>query len=367
MAGRLWCGTVVLAVLLCTTGRAPAQDAPPADPLEGLRENTTFTTTDDQTIDAWLTARIDELQAAAAAEADDADARDALIEAGTSFLRAIRAEMVHSAATAQFLARFAGRTDAAFAARFQQNDAYPAEVAWYFARALLDMKRVETRDALTAGLAYPAESVRYLCAKTFARLQSDLAPDLALARNTIQLLQTAGQAEASGIVLGAIYEAMAYGDHLEEAIPALVSVFAARVRKLQNREILTADRAELTAWEFLGKRQIRPRIPNAQKGPLVRELAAFFVVDVNRYGPALGNQKVTLAERIEVCETLIDALVGPIADKGNVRSEMKQGGVAPEINMKLELLKWVGGQGQEGCLKDAPWSVPVGGLPSPSP
>jgi len=354
---------VVAACLAAHGATAVAQEEPAADPLDAVRERAALTANDDQVIDAWLTTRIDELKAAAepANEAEDeAKAEARLIEAGTSFRKAFETQLKHQDNTPQFVARFAERTGVAMAVQFQQANVLPSKVAWYLGWVLLEMNRIETREALTAGLRHPVETVRYLCARSLARLQPEISPDRGAARDTIGLLEEAGRAESNSSVLHAIYEAMAYADHLDEATRALAAVFAARVQKIRAGRLVVADRAEVDVWDYL--RQVRTRIPDAQKAALVRQLAVFLALDVKRYNQAQGPQKTTIAERIEVCELLLDSLVGPISGKGDVRSEMKKGSADPEIEMKLELLKWVGGEGQGGCLNSPPWNVPLGGL-----
>ena len=340
-----------------------AQEEPAADPLDAVRERAAFTANDDQVIDAWLTTRIDELKAAAepANEAEDeAKAEARRREAGNSFRKAFETQLKHQDNTPRFVARFAERTGVAMAAQFQQANALPSEVAGYLGWVLLEMNRIETREALTAGLRHPVQAVRYRCARSLAVLLPKISPDRAAAQATIGWLEEAGRGETSSTALGAIYRAMAYADHLDEAARALAAVFAARVDKIRTGQLLVADRAEVDIWDDL--RKVRTRIPDAQKAALVRQLAAFLVLDVKRFSQAQGPQKTTIAERIEVCELLLDSLVGPVAGKGNVRGEMKKGSADPEIEMKLELLKWVGGEGQEGCLNSPPWNVPPGGL-----
>ena len=350
---RLTLATVVVPVV---TGAPVAAQEPPADPLDAVRERVALTAADDQAIDAWLTAQLSRLVAANAGQQPDE-----LDKAGSKFLRAFQAQLLHSDNTPQFVSRFTERIGAAIGATFRQANPLPARVVWYPARVLLDMKRIETREALEAGLEHPVPSVRYLCAKSLSRLQADISPDPALARATIRALEAAGRAETSHVALAAIYQALAYGDHTDDAVRALTAVFATRVSNRNAGKLLVADRAELIAWEFLWRN--RNRIPEAAKAPLVRQLAAFLVLDVNRYAQAPAPEKRTLQERIKVCEDLLDALVGAAAQGGVVSKAMAAGGAAPDVEMRLELLKWVGSEAEAGSLNASPWSVPVGGGP----
>ena len=115
------------------------------------------------------------------------------------------------------------------------------------------------------------------------------------------------------------------------------------------------------AWEFL--KQVRNRIPDAEKVALARQVAAFLALDVNRSAAAEGDEKRIVEERIEVGEELLELLVGRGVG-GNVRGAMTGGGPTADLDMKLELIKWVGAEGEQGALNEGPWNVPVGGLPA---
>lgn len=331
--------------------RAQEAEAPPPDPLDQVRELMALGDADLQVIDDWIAARIDGLKQSVGGDS---------VTAGAAFREAFAGQQLNAANSPEFSRQFAARAGVAFAREFGQAEPQPQAVVWPMARVLFELDSFETRQALSLGLAHPVQAVRYLCAKTYASLRSQISTDLNLARGTITVLRDVAVEEPNDIVLGALYEAMGYSEHAPEAAGAMAEVFAARVGKRQTGQIAVADRAELRAWEFL--KQFRNRIPEPQGAPLVRQLAAHLTLDVNAYPTAQGQQRLTIEERIEVGEDLLEGVVGRGAG-GNVRKAMKAGGAAVDLDMKLELIEWVGAEGQEGVLNKNPWNVPVGGLP----
>lgn len=356
--GAGWSGLARLVAVLGLLGLSGARgwaqepEAPSGDPLDPVRELVALSSADLQLIDDWAASRIDELRQAVQAEPTAAAA---------AFREAFARQRRNPANSAEFSRQFAARAGAAFATEFGRQDPEGAAIVWPMARILLESDSFETRQALTIGLAHPVQAVRYLCAKTLAGLRNRIGADLNLARNTIALLGEAGVKEQNGVVLGALYEAMGYNEQVEEASRALADVFAARVNKRQTGQIAVADRAELLAWEFL--KQVRNRIPDAEKVALARQIAAFLALDVNRSAAAEGDEKRIVEERIEVGEELLELLVGRGVG-GDVRGAMTGGGPTADLDVKLELIKWVGAEGEQGALNKGPWNVPIGGLPA---
>jgi len=363
VSGRRWqrlspilpaCFLVVLGAVGLQAARAQDQEAaaPPANPLDPVRELVALSSDNLEVIDGWIAARINELKNATGPE---------VTAAGTAFHQAFARERQNPANSAEFGRRFAARAGAAFATEFGLAEPLSKEAAWPLARVLLDLDSFDTLDAVNAGLAHPVQAVRYLCAKTCSGLRNRISTDLNLTRSMITLLKDAAVKEPNAVVLSALYGAMGYTEHTEESARAMAEVFAARVQKRQTGQIKVADRAELAAWEFL--HQARARIPDPEKALLARELAGFLTLDVDRYAVAKGDEQLTIEERIEVGEDLLERLVGR-GGGGNVRKAMKAGGTSVDLDMKLELVNWVGAEGAEGALNKSPWNVPVGGLPA---
>ncbi|MHC4236467.1 MAG: hypothetical protein ACYSUQ_15220, partial [Planctomycetota bacterium] len=114
---RLGLHLVLLGFLAAGGPLALAQEEPPADPLDAVRERASFGASDDQVIDTWLTARIDELIEASGpgtesenAADDEQGDRDKLVDAGLGFRRTFQTQMRHPGNTPQFVTRFAERT-----------------------------------------------------------------------------------------------------------------------------------------------------------------------------------------------------------------------------------------------------------------
>ncbi len=354
-------GMVVLAMLVaCGPAVAQQPDAGAADdPLSTIRNRTTFSNDNDpadSVIDTWLTAQLDQFRAAVAAEDGDP------AQAAADLRAAIRRELSHADSTPVYLARLAARTGRIAVTEFAAPDnSGPVDAATALAWALLDLNRTTATDALAAGLRHPQGSVRYLCAKAFDRLKPAITVDATTTPKIIERLKSAALAETDGEVLAAIYAAVSYDDarHIPEVIPALAEVFAARVQLRNTGQLVRVDRAELIAFEYLHR--IRANIPQALLPPLVQQLAALLTLDVQRYESAVPGERRALEERIEVGESLMQALVG--AAGGDVRGAMKKGGPTAPAEMATALAAWVGGEGVEGALNKAPWTVPVGGLP----
>ena len=344
----------VVACLLCGVVPIAAQDAADVDPLAAVRGQASFGAAQDQVIDQWIAARIDELKAASA---DDS------VKAGQAFTTSFRHELINPAGTARYLDRLAERTAAAVAAEFNAGNDGDEKVHGALARVLYAIGRFPVRDGLEVGLRHKSEQVRYYCAKGFAKLKSGIGADVALTRNTIGSLKGAGASEVSDVVLGAIYDALGYDQvrHLGEVVPALAEVLAAQAKRRSEGGQVLAGRAELRAYYYL--KRVRNNIAQQSKAPLVGQLAAMLALDVRRYEFAPPDEILDLQERIDACEELIQGLAGAAANGGNIRAAMKAGGVAVAEEMGLELIKWVGAPGQQGSLNSAPWNVPVGGLP----
>ena len=324
---------------------------PAADPLDELRRLVAFTTAHDTALDDWIRGQVDQFKAAV--ENDPA--------AATAFLDTFVGQFENPANTAQFEIRFAERVGAALAGELSRSEPLSPQAAWPMARILFEIDKPEMRAALDAGLKHPVPAVRYLCARSYARLQRELSTDARLVRGVIERLRDAGVVEQSSVVLGAILKALAFDDaeFLPDVAQACSAIFATRVQKRQAGEAVLADRAEIEAWEYFYAK--RARLAEADKALLVRQLAGFLVLDTDRYPAAKSEEKRVIEERIEVCETLLEALAG---NGGDVRGAMKKGGDTVDLDMKLELLKWVGSEAGPGSLNSGPWNVPTGGLPA---
>jgi len=333
---------------------AAAAQETPGGPLDEVRKLVAFTDAHDEVIDAWIQERVEELKG----KLDE----DPVAAAG-AFRRAFAELRALPDNTPAFTTHLAERAAVAIAAEFSRPEPLSAYAAWAMARVIHEAADLVTREALAAGLQHPVPVVRYHCARAYADLERQLTANASLARTVVARLREVGQTENSGVVLGAIYDALSLEDNalLPDATGAMAAVFDARVRRRASGEAPAIDRAEIQAWEYLYAR--RARLPQPEKIALVRGLAGFLTLDVNAYTTVEGPQQRVLRERIEVCEELLEALAGK---GGDVRGRMKEGGDTADVNMKIELLKWVGSEAEPGVLNQAPWSVPLGGLPAAS-
>ncbi len=331
-----------------------AQDDAASDPLSGVRVQRNFGPSQGQAVDSWIAAQIRKLKQGVSSDA---------VEAAKQLRQSIRQEMNNPASTPQYISHLAERMGAAAVAEYGAGEGpEDLEVDRAIARVLKDLNRVPVRDGLVAGLKHPASEVRYLSARTFAELRGAISDDAATTRSVITVLKAAGVDESNGTALAAIYQALSYTQdrHRVEALTALVDVLAAQVTRRKDGQQVIATRAELTAFTFI--RRVRDALTNQQlNATLVQQLAATLALDVGRFSSAMPAEKINLEERIEECESLLDDLTSPLSG-GSVRKEMKKREAGTEESMSLELIKWVGAEGQAGALNSSPWSVPVGGL-----
>jgi hypothetical protein len=306
---------------------------------------------DDRIIDAWIA---EELAALSAAPDDPQAARD--------FRARFHAQMTNPANTPEFTTRLVERTAAAFKGPLAACGDLSASAAWAMAWVLTDSDSVAALDALSAGLrCRDRVDVRYVCAKGFAKLRPKISVDRVLTERTIGELTRAGEAEANGVVAGAIYEALYYNDpdHRQQGFDAMLDVLAARLKK-RRTPVPICDGGELKLLEFL-----RESLPRAQsfRERLVPELAVMLRLDVERFAQddVPEDEQMRLAESIDACEALLVSVVSPPAgSEPGVREAMRKSGEEQKLEMKLELNRWIGTEQTPGILNGAPWKVPVG-------
>ena len=344
-----------LTVAVCSFVRPlHAQEPKADDPLDAIRTLSSFGGTEDRAIDQWISAKLDELQQGL--KDDDPEVSGA---ASTAFRTAVSSQVKNTKSSPRFLQRFAERLARA-ATPLLQPDTDKA-VARAVAFGLRLTGRVAVRDALAVGLKHNDQGVRFTCAITFATLVNDLSADAATAGSVIRVLAEAGKSEHNGGIIEALFQALSYESNrfLGDTCDAMAQIIKARVQRRLDGQDLRVDRAELTALYYLQK--VQSNIPQANRPVLVSALAGMLALDVARYPQASARELRDLQERIYSCEDLLGSMVN--GGGGNIRAKMAAGGDVMVEEMGLELLKWVGGSGQQGVLNQNPWNVPPGGLP----
>ena len=232
------------------------------------------------------------------------------------------------------------------------------------AQVLLDMRRVETVPALLAGLGVNDARTRYLCARGLVAQQRAIGADQAIFTRTIDAVRKAGLAETDPVVVGRIYEALAFSAaaQLPTVVAAYTAVFDQRL-DLRRKTVGVVDGAELHAYQFFRAAGVIDALSAAQKADLVRRLAVFHRLDAENYGASdlAFRDRDRLERMLVTVEEILAAVVGT-GGGGNVRRALETGGHANRDAVLQEVRNWVGNATtqQSGALNAAPWNVPLG-------
>ena len=341
----------IITVLLCAAwaGTVPASAQSPEDvALDAVRTRSSVPP-DEAAIDNWITYQIKKLRedlAVGSTQADD------------EFLQAYNTQCNHAENSASFKTRFGEQTSRRFAAEFEKGQGLEVKVGLVLARTLAGMNDLGSLGALSAGLTAKGQpGVRYTCAKVFSALRPGIQADAGQTARTIGLLRDAGALEQSGVVRVQIYDALFYRDtNLEAAVEAILDVVKGQLR-MRGQGAPACDGAEQAAFNFL-----RTELNNIQdKGRLVAVLAAYLRSDTERYlTKGVSDEERYLIElTVDVAESLLARVVALTGPAPNIREAMKHV-VDRDINMPLELNKWIGTAQTKGVLNGPPWNVTVG-------
>lgn len=341
------------AVVLAMTGAmagpaaAGAQVPKACQRLDTLRDSP-LTGSDDQLLDACVTAELSALD-----QAIKQSAPDAAMEAFRTHLL----DQAHNAKNKQeFTDRFIERTAQVFAPRLASADTDPL-LARSMAGVLLAFDAVQARAALVAGLKSPDATVRYVCAKSLVQLRDAIGADARVARATITALKDACAQERSGVVAGVMYQAMNYAQHPDESTSAMLAALTGRVNRLKQPGVIL-DRGELPVLAVFAQM-------SSNLGPvandLVRQLATLLRIHVEHYKPKALDlyQRAAIEETIIETESLLKKIVRG-SKLPDVTGKMQRGGDTAAIDMQIELNRWIGVDQTDGVLNAAPYNVPRG-------
>jgi hypothetical protein len=343
------CRTSRVVLLLTWLASAPALLAqiPEDAALDALRTRSAVAN-DDPAMDAWITARLKKLTD---------DLQVGVEEAPTVFIQAYRTQLGNAENSTSFKVALLQQTSLRFAAEFEKGQGLQAAVGLALARTLADLKDVGTIGGLTAGLQAKAHpGVRYTCAKAFAALIPAIQADSALTKTTIERLRDAGSQETNGPALRRIYEAMFYKDaNLETAATAMLDVLRAQLR-LRAGAAPGYNGADEVAFNYF-----KNEATNTQsKKRLVALLAAHLRMDVERYltQGISDDERYLLELTIDSAESLLQKLVNP-GSTTSIRDALKKA-ENRDLNLPLELNKWIGTEQTKGFLNGTDWNVPIG-------
>lgn len=260
----------------------------------------------------------------------------------------------------QFRVQLAAQTAQVAAQRFVKPD-LNGNLAHALAQVLTDMNRPETFPGLIAGLESSDVRARYFCAKGLIALHDWIAGGKGRLDQTVQALRETGLAETDPVVLGRVYQALAFPGQVVDVFDAYLALFDKRLTARRG-PVVVADGAETYAYEFFRTRAVPGALNADQKSQLVARVAVFLRMDAERYNnPNLKFDEIDRLERaLDAAEDILMVVTG--AAGGKIRDELSSGGYGKRAAVLQEAYKWVGNPetGQAGALNTAPWNVPVG-------
>lgn len=269
----------------------------------------------------------------------------------------------HAGNSAQFRLQLAAQT-AQVAAQHFASPNLEGELAYSLAYVLAGMNRLETLPGLLAGLESSDARARYMCAKGLVGNKRSIAAEKTNLDKTVQALRAAGLVETDGVVLGRIYEALAYPGQTATVLDSYLDLFDKRLGHRRTATVIV-DGAEWHAYEFFRAPGALSALNGQQKAQLAARLAVFLRMDAQRYNTAeRGFDEIDKIERLlDGAEAVLSdsQMVGP-GKGGNMRDALSAGGHGNRQALLQEAYRWVGDpkSNTPGALSEAPWSVPVG-------
>ncbi len=279
----------------------------------------------------------------------------------TTFRDRFTAQYGHLSNSQQFRLQLAAQTAQVAAKHFGMPN-LRAGVAFSLASVLTNMNRLETLPGLIAGLKSSDARARYMCAKGLASQKRLIAADKAKLDQTLRGLRAAGEGESDPVVLGRIYEALAFPGQPAAVVDSYVKLFDKRLA-LRRGPAVIVDGAEIYAYEFLRIPGVVNALDTGRKSGLVVRLAVFLRMDAERY--SFANLHFDEIDRIERSLEHVEAILSSVAgnsEGGRIRDALSAGGHGNRQAVLLEAYRWVGDPNNNtpGALNEAPWNVPVG-------
>ena len=326
-------------------GPAVAQEATPEDEvINAIRQRTDIGESDQRRIADWVEDGVNKFAGFAA------------------FTGRFKTQHDNSANSQQFRVQLAVQTSQVTVRQFAKPD-LNGELAHALAYVLVSMDKAETVTALVAGLQSSDARARYTCAKGLAAQRTSIAGDKGRLDQVVPALRQAALAESSPVVLGRIYEALAYAGQGESVFNVFMAIFDKRLTERRGEAVI-ADGAEVYAYEFFRSSAVLGSLDATQKSQLVSRLAVFLRVDAQRYGqPNLRFDEIDKIERtLDAVEEIFATLVG--TGGGKIRDVLQAAGYDDRASVLKEAYRWVGNPEtkEAGPLNEAPWNVPVGAL-----
>lgn len=338
-----------LFLIVATSGGAVFAQAPPD--IDSLREQNSISSEDRQRIAQWVEGRVADMEASPG----DADRIAGTVREMVSKL---------DRATPAFRTAYTEEISKAARSRFVSA---PPTVKRALAEVLQSLDDPAAIDGLLAALQSDDVISRWRAASGLIALRDRVGP---AAPNVLSALEQAARSEHHELVRRVIYRAMLIPDRLDDGLAKLSSALASRRQQLEAGSP-TAFQAETALFGMLARTDSPLRNADVRgRADLTRVLAQYLTIAVGRYSslPADGSalNREALERLILQTEAALRVSAREVAGGNNapdVTAAMTAGGADRASKMQGELAKWVGAEGTTGVLNQAPWDVPVGGLP----
>ncbi len=361
LAGDFVASSIVF--VLAASSAFAQEKAAQDEAVDAIRRLDSIGALDQGRIKEWVQSQVDRLRSGAKAD-DQKTLRGPELKA---FRKVFKDQWKNAANTAAFRTQFATQVGAVAQAELAKPTPDPT-VHTALAGVLLDLGQPETIPGLLVGLKSPVPSTRLLAARGLENLRTPIGAEKEKLELVLPALRDAASVESSPVVLGRMYEAMAFSNQTLPVSEALLAVFEKR-----RESGGSAAGAELPAFEWFRNKTVLTALSPEQRAELVRRLAAFIRIDAERYAdPGLAPPKddktsdLTFSQR-DAIERSLDAVEDilttiPIENGGKIREALNTSGYENRMAVLSEAAKWVGDAkaNTRGVLNEAPWNVPVG-------
>lgn len=341
------CALALAHCLVVGSSATRAQQPGPEDQaIDQIRQLSTIGANDQQRINDWVNAQVDKFT--------DFNA----------FRKRIGDQFTNAGNSALFPAALATQTAVVAAARAAAGNMKP-DLAWSLAQSLYDMKVPETFPGFIGLLASKDARTRYICASGLSArsVKRAIAADKAKLDQAVATLRAVGSNESDSVVVGRIYEALAFPTKTADVFDAYLAVFDNRL-SVRRRPGVVADGAERFAYAFFLQRNVVTALNANQKGELAKRVAVFMRIDAQRFNtPNLAFIEEDRIERtLWAAEELLSGSAMLGGKGGKIRTALQAGGPKNSAAVLEEVYKWVGHptSNTPGALNAAPWSVPIG-------
>ena len=277
-----------------------------------------------------------------------------------AFRKRISDQFTHANNSSQFPAALATQL-AAVAAAPDMN----LRLARAIAQSLHDMSLPETFPGFIALLGSKDAATRYLCASglLMRSVKRATAADKAKLDQAVAALRTVGSTETDPVVVGRIYEALAFPAQTADVFDAYLAILDHRLT-VRRRPGSVADGAERFAYAFFLKPNVVAALNTNQKAELAKRMAVLMRIDAQRYNtPKLDFSEADRIERtLWSAEDILSGTAMLGSKGGKIRTALQAGGRQNRATVLEEVYNWVGHptSNTAGALNAAPWNVPVG-------